>query len=109
MPDLSIEIRFMCRTNLYWETEVELTPGHKYTVKFMRMFGGDYPYGHTCTCKAFKFGKGKSCKHIKHVIRNQLRCGWGADGGSYNPAKNSNDDFVCPKCGEAAETIRVAV
>ena len=25
----------------------------------------------SCTCKAYKFGKGKPCKHIRHVVELQ--------------------------------------
>ena len=74
MPDLNIEIQFICSSNRFWETDVELTPGRKYKVTFCQQHSGDYQYDYQCECKAFKFGKGKPCKHIKHV--SQTRCAW---------------------------------
>ena len=104
MPDLSIEIQFICDSNRDWATTVELTPGHKYKVIFGRMDGGPYPYGYQCECKAFRYGKGKNCKHIKHVLAKHLRCGW--QGGT--PAEKDGE-YICPECGDTASPIRVAV
>ena len=94
MPDLSIEIMFMCASNDYTEQKVKGKTS-TYTVTFSR---GQWH----CDCQGFKFRK--TCSHIKQV----KLCGWHqqAHGGD---AKKTKDGWQCPKCGGEAIPIRVGV
>lgn len=105
MPDLTIEAYFTCASNRDWEQKLELTSGREHSVTFGRIFGGKYPYGYQCDCKGYRFGKGRHCRHIKHVVHHSLRCGW--DG--YSAAKDADGNLVCPKCGAEALPYQVGV
>lgn len=101
MPDLTIENRWVCKSALYFEREVEGT-GTTYTVLFTRTPQGPYAYGWRCTCKAFQYGKGKPCKHIERVKAE--RCGWHQEHDGGEPV-----DGKCPKCGGNVTTVQVGV
>lgn len=102
MPELSIEYMRMCASNEGWSREVEGSGGRKYTVTFGRVFGQEHDHGYSCTCPAFRFGKGKPCKHVA-AVRGE-RCGWHQqfDGGRAGDGK-------CPRCGGETVVIRVGV
>ena len=59
-----------------------------------------------CTCPAFKFGKGKPCKHINQV--KEQACFWHSMFGSLQ-SEEQNKNMVCPDCGGQTEYVRVAV
>lgn len=59
----------------------------------------------SCTCKAFKFGKGKHCKHIKAAVELTPFCGWHQQYSSEQQTKKG----VCPKCGGETMYVRVGV
>lgn len=103
MPDLDIVTAFTCASNQRWEYEVG-----EYTVRFEhRPPEHNVQYDYTCTCKAFQFGKGKYCRHIKEV--QGFRCGWNAE---LEPTANPDREgtkLVCPNCGTPAIPVRVGV
>jgi len=105
MPDLTILYARFCSTNQYWEAPVAGSRGAKYTVRFERR---PYPhpvqYDYTCTCDAFKYGKGKTCKHIVSVKHE--RCGWN---GELEPSAEANPDGTCPCCGGPTDVLPVGV
>lgn len=97
MPDLSIERARWCGSNEYWQTTVAGSHGEEYSVVWE---GHEY----TCTCPAFKFRKGKECKHIKQASEHHCRYGWEAAAGS--PIEMGKR---CPKCGEETRVMSYAV
>lgn len=101
MPDMTLEIFFNCETAEGFNTEVQ---GSKtYIVAFGPSKEG---YDWTCSCDAFKYGKGKYCKHIKQV--EQTRCGWMQYVHGGEPVEN-NHEYFCPKCGAKAHPRKWAV
>ncbi len=102
---MDIEPFAMCATNAGWSRFVTSSDGKTiYHVQFEKLpQSADYEYGFTCTCQAFKFGKGKECKHIKQVKGEW--CGWHQqhDGGEPTP------DHKCPKCGGEIVGVLCAV
>lgn len=101
MTDLTTHAVPVCSSNVDWSAVV---PGSKedHVVSW-----GFRPHGYTqydwhCTCQAFKFGRGKLCKHIESV--KATRCAWNAE-----LEMHRCDDGKCPKCGEAVKYIQVAV
>ena len=106
MPDLMIQYHMWCPTNENWSTQVKSTTGKTYQVKYGKVYGRDYSHGYTCTCDAFKFGKGKECKHI--VEAKAKHCQWNHEavcGSSLKTPKNHK----CPKCGESLVSIAIGV
>ena len=101
MPDLTLETYFNCQTAEEFQTQIEGTK--TYTVSF-----GPGKEGHdwTCTCDAFKYGKGKYCKHIKQV--ESSRCGWMQYVHGGEPVQKGHEYF-CPKCGTKANPRQWAV
>lgn len=105
MYDMTKEYRRWCSSNENWSHQVQGSNGKTYLVTWGRVHGRDTQYGYTCTCDAFKFGKGKECKHIveakKHhcMFNHDAVCGGGAE---------IHDD-VCPKCGAEMTTIAILV
>lgn len=106
MPDLTIEHRYVCPSVLSWHKRIQGSRGNAYEVRYGFMPNGDYEYGWSCTCLAFKF-RGGECKHIAAVKHE--RCAWGEDafcgGGSSHQPRGGK----CPNCGEELEIIRVGV
>jgi hypothetical protein len=114
MPDLTIEIYFRCTSNDGFSVQIPSSKaGEEYTVRFGRMPPNhECQYDWTCTCKAFKFGKGKPCKHIKEVDNNREKhgfCGWHQfmDGGE--PVEGKGMEYFCPRCGMLAKGERWGV
>lgn len=101
MPDFTYEIFFNCETAESYSTEVQ---GSKtYTVSFgPSKEGSDW----SCTCDAFKYGKGKYCKHIEQV--KDQRCGWMQYVHGEQPVEK-NHEYLCPKCGSKAIPRKWAV
>jgi hypothetical protein len=94
----------MCRSNIGWQHEIKSSDGKQsYLVTYDRMPpSADYEYGFSCDCQAFKFGKGKECKHIK--LAKEWFCGWHQqhDGGSPINGK-------CPECNGEITGVMCAV
>lgn len=96
MHDLTRETRKWCSSNESWETDITGKNGKTYTVTYGRVNHGPYLYNYVCTCEAFKFGKGKPCKHIEEaktrhcMFNHEAACGGGCDTTGLD---------VCPKCG----------
>lgn len=99
MPDLTVEYHYHCESCRYFRTEVKGSKG-TYTVTYGETPRGPYQYDYHCTCDAFKFGKGKPCKHIEQVKASGQHCNWNQfiDGGQ--PAEKDGEK-CCPKCGAA--------
>lgn len=101
MPDMTLETFFNCQTAE--EFKIEVQGSKTYIVYFgLAKEGHDW----SCTCEAFKYGKGKYCKHIEQV--KDKRCGWMqyVDGGE--PVHKDNE-YLCPKCGNKAKARSWAV
>lgn len=107
MHDLSIETAYTCLTNYGWETKVAGSLGKEHTVRWQHMPPShECQYDWTCTCDAYKYGRGKYCKHIKAVKDSGARCGWN---GVLEPTLLPNEDGTCPCCGLETRTERVGV
>lgn len=104
MPDLSIEYHCVCPSVHRFHRHVQGKTG-TYGVTYGPTPGGDYQYGWSCTCSAFRFRKGE-CKHIKAVKGE--RCAWNEEAYSGSGAARP-EDGKCPNCGEPLEVIKVAV
>lgn len=88
MPDLTREIYMSCETNRhwsmnFWSSDMET----EYTVTW------NNNAGYSCTCKGFKYRS--ECKHIKKVIKDNLRCGWH----EWLDSEEQEIKGKCPKCG----------
>ena len=106
MPELTAIYTMVCESTMEYERRFEGSKGERYKVRYGTTPQGPYQYGWTCTCPAFKFSKGKMCKHIKAC--QPLRCAWneGALTGSFMDAP---EDGVCPECGGPLRAVGVAV
>lgn len=93
MPDLTIENFRACETARNFKTEVKASNGKDSYVVTYGPSNGPFQHDWHCTCTAFKFGKGKKCKHIS--IAAKRRCGWDEMFDSCEVIDNK-----CPKCGE---------
>ncbi len=104
MPDFINEYFYHCVSTDYFETTV---PGLQYTVNYSSS-KGLFQFDYTCTCKAFKFGCGKHCKHIEQVKNSGVHCNWQQflEGGK--PILTDGQAF-CPKCGELAIVVAHAI
>lgn len=108
MPDLDIVGTWTCSTNTYWHKRIQGSePAVVYDVRFQHRPMGPVQYDWTCTCKAFTFGKGKYCKHIKSVMEE--RCGWNAELEPTAEALVKDGEHVCPNCEGPVEAFRVGV
>lgn len=94
----------MCSSNEGWDQKVSSSRGDKeYLVSYERLPpNAPYQYGFVCNCHAFKFGKGKECKHILSAKKNF--CGWHEQFDS-----GSAVDGKCPRCSAKTVGIRCAV
>lgn len=63
MPDLMMETRWVCRSNLSLRKDVKGSKGETYTVEYGPRSGGRYSHDWSCTCPGFKF-RG-ACKHVE--------------------------------------------
>ena len=107
MPDLTIQCHSWCKSNEFWQRQVQGSKGKTYTVLYGRMpAGSEYQYGYSCDCEAFKFGKGKPCKHIKAVEGE--RCAWNFEA-IMGSSEERPADGKCPVCGGELSGIRIAV
>jgi hypothetical protein len=109
MPDLTTEYYYYCETAEGFQMEVE---GSKtYTVRWDRTSHKNYrevQYDYSCTCHAYKFGRGKYCKHIQQVIDSGKHCNWQqfTDGGE--PVEKDGEK-CCPKCGSPVRAMGYGV
>jgi hypothetical protein len=112
MPDFIIHATWVCESNVHWETTVPGSkPGTSYRVAYeFRPYPSMVQYDWTCECHAFKFGKGKYCKHIEAVKASHARCGWNWElEPGMEAAKDANGEPCCPVCGRAVTAMKVAV
>ena len=98
MPDLTLVTFPICKSVQHWQTTV-----NGYTVYYGKS-NGQYQYDYHCDCKAFKFGKGRHCKHIESV-RHQ-RCTWGEDAYS-GDGERTPENNQCPNCKGEITYIQV--
>jgi hypothetical protein len=102
MPDLTTEVTYVCQDGESWSTKVG-----DYTIAYNshgHLNRGLIQYDYSCTCKAYVFGRGKHCKHIKQVIESGDRCTWDSDIGEEMEVRGT-----CPRCGEKTIAYRSAV
>ncbi len=101
MPELTRHMTWTCASNTNWVAEVQGSKGDTYTVRYEFRERGPHQFDYTCTCPAFKFGKGKACKHIDNV-RDQ-RCAWNGDLSIVEQVDK------CPDCDGPVSILEVAV
>ena len=102
MPDLTIETAMVCASNESWQGQYEGSKGEYYTVEWGRKVRGPVQYGWSCSCPAFKFGRGRECKHIEAAKTE--RCAWNAE-----MSVGGTDLDKCPECNGPVSSVRVAV
>ena len=105
--ELALPESWVCACNQHWVKEVRGSKGNFYTVQWAHRPDGPSQYDYTCTCKAYEFGGGKHCKHIRAV--DPQRCDWTEryDGGEVT--RDESDEPRCPKCGGPAVAVKEAV
>jgi len=105
MPDLTTEYYYHCDTAEYWETEVQGSSG-AYTVRWDNIShkNRDVQYDYSCTCWAYKKGRGKHCKHIKQVIASGDHCKWMQFTDGDEPVEKDGEK-ACPKCGSPVHSM----
>jgi len=92
MPDLTIEIMQICAARS--RTVRGNIRGYEQAL---------HPDGYqSCTCPAWKYSKGETCKHVRQLDAETCSYFEQIDG----PPKT---DGVCPHCGGPTEYVRVAV
>ena len=101
-----IQYNQVCSSNLSWRKEVKGSKGETYEVHFGPSHG-PYQYDWECSCPAFKYGRGKHCKHIEQAKKE--KCDWNKEGCYTGSDLKANPDGTCPKCGGETEVIKVAV
>jgi len=104
MPELNIEYRWMCRSNVEWCKEVQGNSG-VYVVEWGRVHDRDCDYGFTCTCPGFKY-RG-TCRHIREV--SSERCAWHQEYNNPEFAEVNDDDPKCPRCGGELTSCAIGV
>lgn len=99
---ITLEPMAMCSSWEDFVRQIKSPSGGVYTVTHGYTPEGRYQFGFHCNCKAFQFGRGKECKHIKAV--KSEACLWHEqfDGGS---PKNG----MCPKCSGPVKGVMCAV
>lgn len=107
MPDLTIENKWTCATNLHWSLKVPGSKNTTHTVSWSREHKNTahYQYDYSCTCHAYKFKPGY-CKHIESV--KGQHCGWDQFIRGGEP-KEVNGVKVCPCCAGPLEIMRHGV
>lgn len=95
MPDLTYHTARWCQENEHFSTTVR--GSREYHVSY------DNRQGWHCTCPAFKFGKGKSCKHID--LADKAKCDYGWEAACGSPIEMGKE---CPKCGGPTAIMRYA-
>lgn len=105
MPDLTTHAHFQCIDNEYWSAQVK-----DYVVKWDSVSHknrDDVQYDYSCSCKAYQFGGGRHCKHIKQVIEEKRRCEWNDE--FHEEVAGEPGDRKCPRCGKDVVAYKVAV
>lgn len=107
MPDFTHETFYHCCTAEYWFTQV-VSNGNTYVVKWDRFShkNDDVMYDYSCTCMAYKMGRGKHCKHIRQV--REQHCNWSQITDGDAPVIVDGDK-CCPKCYGAVHSLQYAV
>lgn len=98
MPDLTTQVYFHCESAEHFQTEVQST-NKTYSVSYGYTPKGQIEHDYSCTCEAYKFGKGKYCKHIEQV--KMKHCCWMQFNEGGEPVRK-DDQYFCPKCGQKA-------
>ena len=111
MPDLTLETRLTCASNLYFEYKARGKLGDYHVVYGPLPRGERYGYGWQCSCPAYQFSKRnthglKECKHTKEAEKHRCGYGWEAMCGG-NPQPNVFG--WCPQCGGEMEPVQVGV
>jgi hypothetical protein len=103
MPDLTIEFRYTCASNISWATTMIGSTGNEYIVSYH----GDAFNPWQCTCPGFTYRK--TCKHVKAAEKK--RCGWAWEAfcGDHMEPKEGPTGKLCPVCNGEVQIIRVGV
>ena len=100
MTDYTIETRYHCKSNKYWERKVGkhivVFDEHSHKNQY------NYQYDYSCSCEAYKFGKGEQCKHI--IEARHWHCQWEGKIPSCMP----NGELACPSCFSEVITLQHA-
>ena len=94
-----------CATAEDWSTTVPGSKGGTYTVSWNKWGHQNHErvqYDYSCTCKAYKYGRGAYCKHI--MAANIGHCNWlqFIDGGD---AVEKDGEHHCPMCGAGVRSM----
>ena len=101
---------FHCLSVTSFEQEVVGKTG-RYTVRRSFMPKGPYQYGWSCTCRGFKYGKGKPCSHIKDLMIGDTPgyCGWNVELEPTMEPDWVDEKPACPECGGPVVIAKVGV
>jgi hypothetical protein len=107
MPDLTTTYQWHCASAESWLMPVKGSRGDDYTIlwnKVSHRNQENVQYDYSCDCKAYEFGNGKHCKHIKAAIASGKHCNWMqfTDGGE---VVEKNGEHSCPECGENVHSM----
>ena len=107
MSELSTEYFRWCKSNEHFEKKVAGSNGNVYTVVYGELaFKTDTTHGWTCTCPAYKYGKGAPCKHILAVMPEKCDWNWEA---SFGSPVSTRKYKKCPKCHSELSLIKIGV
>jgi hypothetical protein len=106
MPDLTTIYQWHCDTAEDWSTTVQGSKGDTYHVVWNQgshKNQHEVQYDYSCTCPAYKFGRGGYCKHIDSVRASGDHCKWMQfhDGGD---AVEKDGEHYCPECGSGVRS-----
>lgn len=110
MTDMTVNTYRWCATNEAFNVMLagsgpSNAPTSYYKVTYGAQNKGPYSINWHCECKAFRFGKGKECKHIIKAKTMKCSHGFGAVCGSPEAFPIPT---VCPKCGGPTAVVQVA-
>lgn len=105
MPDLTTHLAWTCTQNVFFCRNVK---DYLVTWDEVRRVGTKIQWDWHCTCPAYKYGRGKHCKHIEAV--KAQRCTWNESmDPTCEPIECADGQRVCPDCGGPVYPMFVAV
>jgi hypothetical protein len=97
MADLTTHTAWRCVSTEGWSRVVQGSHDRVYTVSWnnWQHQNPNVEHDYSCTCNAYKYGKGRRCKHILSIQKAGHRCQWDSRFTGEEPI-----DEKCPCCGE---------